>query len=183
MSGTGIDRTVTPMAPDAPATPSLHWQWCAFDELATADLYAVLALRQAVFVIEQACVFPDIDWHDQQACHLLGWQAGGAGSERFLAAYLRCLPPGIKFAECAIGRVVTAPAVRGSGIGRLLVAEGLRRAESLYPAQPIRIGAQMHLERFYAGFGFDAASAPYDEDDIMHIEMLRPPSMPGNTGS
>jgi ElaA protein len=161
-------------ADGAARAAGLTWQWCAFDDLGTADLYAVLALRQAVFVVEQACIFPDIDWHDQQAHHLLGWRENQTGGGRLLAAYLRCLPPGAKFAECAIGRVVTAPSARGSGAGRLLVAEGLRRAGSLYPSQPIRIGAQMHLERFYAGFGFVTASAPYDEDDIMHIEMLRP---------
>lgn len=161
----------------------LHWQWSPFAQLGAADVYAMLALRQDVFVVEQACVFPDIDWHDQQAFHLLGWEdepqsLGEAGARRStLAAYLRCLPPGEKFAECSIGRVVTAPSVRGTGIGRLLVAEGLQRMAALYPGQPVRIGAQLHLERFYAGFGFETASAPYDEDAIMHIEMLRPASV------
>ena len=124
-----------------------------------------------MFVVEQNCVFPDIDGADQQALHLLGWQ--GHGAQRVLVAYLRCLPAGVKFAECSIGRIVSAPEVRGSGVGKLLVAEGLRRTETRYPGQPIRIGAQQHLERFYAGFGFDTVSAPYIEDNIMHIEMLR----------
>lgn len=150
----------------------IDWQWTCFDDLSGADLYAVLALRQAVFVIEQNCIFPDIDGADEQAFHLLGWQ--GHGAQRVLAAYLRCLPAGLKFAECSIGRIVSAPHVRGSGIGKLLVAEGLRRTAARYPGQPIRIGAQQHLERFYAGFGFDTVSAPFSEDDIMHIEMLRP---------
>ena len=139
-------------------------------------MYALLALRQEVFVVEQACIFPDIDWHDQAAFHLLGWRRDGA--EVVLAAYLRCLPPGQKFAQYSIGRVVTAPAVRGTGVGRLLVAEGLRRAEALYPGQPVRIGAQLHLARFYGSFGFEVASAPYEEDRIMHVDMLRP-GLPG----
>ena len=150
---------------------SITWQWSSFNDLSGADLYEVLALRQAVFVVEQNCIFPDIDGADRQAFHLLGWQGQGAG--RMLTAYLRCLPAGVKFAECSIGRIVSAPGVRGSGIGKQLVAEGLRRTAALYPRQPIRIGAQQHLERFYAGFGFDTVSAPYSEDDIMHIEMLR----------
>ena len=150
---------------------AIAWQWSSFDDLTGADLYEVLALRQAVFVVEQNCIFPDIDGADQQAFHLLGWQ--GHGAERVLAAYLRCLPASVKFAECSIGRIVSAPGVRGSGVGKLLVAEGLRRTAALYPGEPIRIGAQQHLERFYAGFGFDTVSAPYSEDNIMHIEMLR----------
>ncbi len=154
-------------------TAHTTWQWSRFEDLSVADLYAVLALRQAVFVVEQACIFPDIDGHDQHAWHLLGWQAPPDGRQGHLAAYLRCLPPGEKFVECSIGRVVTAAAVRGTGIGRLLVAEGVRRTAGLYPGQAIRIGAQLHLERFYAGFGFETASAPYDEDAIMHVEMLR----------
>ena len=150
---------------------SITWQWSSFNDLSGADLYEVLALRQAVFVVEQNCIFPDIDGADRQAFHLLGWR--GHGAERELATYLRCLPAGVKFAECSIGRIVSAPCLRGSGAGKLLVAEGLRRMAALYPGQPIRIGAQQHLERFYAGFGFDTVSAPYSEDNIMHIEMLR----------
>ncbi len=159
-----------------PRGGALLWQWLPFGDLSVAGLYAVLELRQAVFVVEQACIFPDIDGHDQHAWHLLGWQSSPDLGPPRLAAYLRCLPPGEKFAECSIGRVVTSAAARGSGIGRLLVAEGLRGTAERYPGQSIRIGAQLHLERFYAGFGFETVSAPYDEDAIMHVEMLRPAS-------
>ncbi len=161
--------TATPEVRAVPA--AIAWQWSSFDDLNAADLYQALGLRQAVFVVEQNCVFPDIDGADQQAFHLLGWQ--GSGTERVLVAYLRCLPAGVKFVECSIGRIVSAPGVRGSGVGKLLVAEGLRRTTARYPGQAIRIGAQQHLERFYAGFGFDTVSAPYSEDNILHIEMLR----------
>ena len=156
---------------DGPNPAVIEWQWSAFEDLPVADLYAVLGLRQEVFVVEQDCIFPDIDGADPQAFHLLGWH--GLGTERLLVAYLRCLPAGVKFTECSIGRIVSAPSVRGRGIGRLLVAEGLRRTAARFPGQPIRIGAQQHLEQFYAGFGFETASAPYSEDNIMHIEMLR----------
>ena len=153
------------------ASQKLDWQCAAFEQLSAADVYAMLALRQEVFVVEQECVFPDIDWRDQGACHLLAWQQ--QGDARMLAGYLRILAPGVKFDECAIGRVVAAPALRGTGVGRQLVARGLQQAQLLYPGQPMRIGAQLHLVDFYAGFGFRTASAPYDEDHIMHVEMLR----------
>ena len=170
-----LPTTAAAMAAATTTAGALAWQWSAFDELRAADVYALLSLRQEVFVVEQQCIFPDIDWHDQNAHHLLGWQSDAAAPDgRRLAAYLRCLPPGEKFAECSIGRVVTSPAARGTGLGRLLVAQGLARLEGLYPGQPARIGAQLHLERFYGSFGFVAASAPYDEDNIMHVEMLRP---------
>ncbi|MBC7415562.1 MAG: GNAT family N-acetyltransferase [Herminiimonas sp.] len=150
----------------------MAWQWRAFDDLSGADLYEALKLRQAVFVIEQNCIFPDLDGADQESFHLLGWL--GHGAQRTLVAYLRCLPAGVKFVECSIGRVVSSPAARGTGIGKQLVEEGLRRTMALFPGQAIRIGAQQRLERFYADFGFVTDSAPYDEDDILHVEMLRP---------
>lgn len=161
---------VTPVAAGAGGA-RIDWQTCGFDGLTAADVYAVLALRQAVFVVEQQCIFPDIDWLDQPARHLLGWTM--LEQRRTLVAYLRLLPPGLKYPECAIGRVVTSPLVRGTRIGRQLVARGVELAGRLYPAQPIRIGAQMQLERFYGSFGFETVSAPYNEDDIMHVEMLR----------
>lgn len=148
-----------------------NWQWATFDELAGADVYAMLALRQEVFIIEQNCVFPDADWVDQQSHHLLGWQE--VDGKRVLLSYLRCVAPGVKYPEPSIGRVISAPSVRGTGIGRLLFAEGLRRVNLVYPGQRVRISAQQRLEVFYTGFGFETTSAPYDEDGIPHVEMLR----------
>jgi len=144
--------------------------------LSAAEACAMLALRQAVFIIEQRCIYADIDAADRTAYHLLGWQKSQAGPEistRVLAAYLRVLPPGTKSPECVIGRVVTAPHVRGTGLGRLLMHEGLQQASRLYPGLPIKISAQVHLQRFYKNFGFVAVSVPYDEDGIAHIDMLR----------
>lgn len=147
------------------------WQWLAFDELSGADLYQVLALRQDVFVLEQQCLYPDLDGRDQEAWHLLGWQS--TDGQRRLAAYLRCFAPGVRYAEMSLGRVLTAPAARGTGIGKRLLELGIDHAERAHPGHPIRIGAQRYLERFYQGFGFVTISTPYDEDGIEHVDMVR----------
>lgn len=149
----------------------IEWQWSGFADLTVAQLYAMLALRQEVFVLEQACLYPDIDGLDPDAQHLLGWRT--VDGKRELMAHLRCLAPGAKYSEMSLGRVVTAPGARGSGLGRELVAKGIELACALHPGHAIRIGAQAHLERFYAGFGFVTVSEPYDEDGILHIDMLR----------
>ena len=150
----------------------IEWQWSSFAGLAVAELYEMLALRQQVFVLEQTCLYPDIDGLDPDAHHLLGWRT--VDGKRELAATLRCLAPGAKYDEMSLGRVVTSPSARGTGLGRELVAQGIACAERLHPGHAIRIGAQAHLETFYAGFGFRTVSAPYDEDGILHIDMLRP---------
>lgn len=149
----------------------IEWQWSAFADLSVADLYQVLQARQDVFILEQTCLFPDIDGHDLDAHHLLGWHM--ADGKRALAAYLRCKPPGVKYPELSLGRVLTAPAARGTGIGRELLAQGIAHAERQHPGYRIRIGAQQHLERFYGEFGFVTFSEPYDEDGIIHVDMLR----------
>jgi ElaA protein len=150
----------------------IEWQWSSFAGLAVTELYEMLALRQQVFVLEQTCLYPDIDGLDPGAHHLLGWRA--VDGKRELVASLRCLAPGAKYDEMSLGRVVTSPSARGTGLGRELVAQGIVCAECLYPGHAIRIGAQAHLEAFYASFGFCTVSAPYDEDGILHIDMLRP---------
>ncbi len=153
--------------------PPVHWQWSGFDSLQPRELHAALMLRAAVFVVEQQCAFGDPDVYDADAWHLLGWSVDAAPA-RELIAYVRVLPPG-KYAEPSIGRVVTAASHRGLGLGRAAMIEGMRRARGLFPDSAIRIGAQQHLERFYASLGFRQASAPYDEDGIAHIEMLWEP--------
>ena len=141
----------------------IEWQWCSFAELSGAQLYEVLAQRQQVFILEQTCLYPDIDGYDLDAHHLLC----------VLVAYLRCLAPGAKYDEMSLGRILTTNDVRGSGAGRELVAHGLQYAEQLHPGHRIRIGAQQRLKQFYQSLGFETVSAPYDEDGILHIDMLR----------
>jgi ElaA protein len=153
------------------ATASPDWQWSRFSELRPEDLYAVVRLRETVFVVEQQCPYIDADGRDPQAWHLLGWSDGQGG--RSLVAYARIFEPGVRYDEGSIGRVVTAPEVRGTGLGKILMAEALRRLESLAPNQSVKIAAQRRLERFYLELGFKTVSAPYEEDGIIHVDMVR----------
>ena len=140
-----------------------------WEALSVDALYALLKLRVEVFVVEQQCAFQDLDGYDRVALHLLHRRPDGE-----VTAYARLLPPGAKYAEASIGRVVTAPACRRTGLGRQLMAEALRLCQTQYPG-PIRIGAQLRLEQFYESFGFRRSGETYLEDGIWHIEMLREP--------
>lgn len=150
----------------------IDWNWSAFEELGARELYRILKLRQEVFVVEQQCPYLDADGRDDRCYHLQGWKPASGNPEK-LIAYLRVLPPGLVYAEPAMGRIVTAPEVRGSGIGRALMNEGLRRVKETFGKTAIRISAQLYLKKFYEEFGFRQAGEPYDEDGIPHIEMLR----------
>ena len=147
----------------------LCWHFSRFEALSLDDLYDALALRSAVFSVEQACAYLDPDGVDRHSGHLLGRDGAGV-----LHGYLRVVDPGVKYAEPSIGRVATSPKVRGAGLGRRLFAEGLARCMAAWPGQGIRISAQAHLNSFYAGFGFEPVGAIYLEDNIPHLEMLRP---------
>jgi ElaA protein len=145
----------------------IEWRYLAFDELSVSQLYAVLQLRSEVFVVEQTCIFQDLDGADAQAMHLLGTQQGA------LVAYARCFSAGVKFAEASIGRIVTAPSVRGHGAGHALVEKAIACLLQQWGPQAIRIGAQARLEAFYRHHGFEKTGLPYAEDGIAHVEMLR----------
>jgi ElaA protein len=150
----------------------IEWQRCSFHELTNVELYEVLAQRQKVFVLEQQCFYNDFDGLDLGAHHLIGWRQG-EDRGRELVAYLRVLAPGVKYDEMSIGRVLTTEAARRTGAGRELLARGIEYAVRLHPGHRIRIGAQQYLEAFYQSFGFQTISEPYDEDGIMHVDMLR----------
>ena len=137
-----------------------------FGELGVDNLYDALALRCRAFVLEQGA-YLDTDGIDRQSWHLLGRDAAGV-----LQAYLRAVDPGIKYTEPSIGRVATAPEVRGSGLGRELMRQGLTRCAATWPGQGVRISAQARLRRFYAELGFEAIGDEYSEDAIPHLEML-----------
>jgi len=149
----------------------MNWLWSSFEELSRDDLYEVLKVRQAVFVVEQNCVYQDADDLDSVSWHLMGWHEGT--SRRELVAYLRVVFPGKKYPEPSIGRVLTTASMRGTGAGKELTREAITHIALEYPQMSIRISAQRYLEKFYSEFGFEAVSDPYEEDGIPHIEMLR----------
>ena len=151
-------------------SPDFLWQWCRFSELATKDLYAVVRLREAVFIVEQNCPYPDADGRDPKAWHLLGWIQGK--TERTLVAYARIFEPGVRYNEGSIGRVVTVGLGRGRGLGREVMVRAIAHAAAVWPGTAIRISAQTRLERFYASLDFVAVGPPYLEDGIDHTEML-----------
>lgn len=168
--------------------PVLNWQIKPFDQLSPYDCWSALHLRQQVFVLEQTCLFPEIDQHDWPSHHLLGWDpiASSKCGQEFssgesvmpadtdrpaLRAYLRVIPPQIKFPEASLSRIVVDSAMRNTGLGHRLVELGIQHCQRLYPASGIQIAAQAHLEKFYARHGFAACSAPYLEDDILHVNM------------
>jgi ElaA protein len=156
-------------APDT-ERPPVEWRWKRFVDLSSAELYAILAARTAVFVVEQRCAFQDADGFDAFAWHLMGWT--GSNEERTLCAYLRLIEPGRKYREPSIGRVLTTGSYRRLGLGREAMRQGLERASALYPQLPVRIAAQQRLERFYMEMGFRTVSPPYEEDDILHVDMV-----------
>ena len=146
----------------------IDWKFAAFDALTLTELYAVLQLRSEVFVVEQACVFQDMDGADTEAMHLLGTSGGQ------LVAYARCFAAGVKFKEASIGRLITRSTLRGSGAGHVLVRRAVASVTQQWGPQAIHIGAQARLENFYRQHGFETTGEPYIEDGIPHIGMLRP---------
>jgi ElaA protein len=145
----------------------MRWRWSSFEALGVADLHDAVALREAVFVVEQDCPYQDVDGRDPQALHLLGRVDGE------LAAYLRVFAPGVVYAEACLGRVVTSSAHRGQGLGKALMAEALAGMEQRFGAVPVRISAQTYLRAFYEGFGFVVVGPGYLEDGIPHLPMVR----------
>lgn len=148
----------------------LHWLLKRFDELTPYQLYAILQLRNEVFVVEQNCVFQDADDKDQDSYHLMGFL------DNKLVAYTRLVPAGVSYEQASIGRVVTAPSVRRSGAGKLLMQQSIESLYNLFGKVPIKIGAQLYLQHFYESFGFERISDIYLEDGIEHIYMLKPVS-------
>ncbi|HSH27599.1 MAG TPA: GNAT family N-acetyltransferase [Wenzhouxiangella sp.] len=148
-------------------TVPVAWRVERFEELSIEQLYAILAARVAVFVVEQDCPYQDLDGLDGCGVHVSAWTG------ETLRAYARVLPPGKRFAEPSIGRVLTTRAARGTGLGRELMRRSIAAAASAWPGKALRISAQQHLERFYRELGFETVSEPYPEDGIPHVEMYK----------
>ena len=144
----------------------MHWEIKAFDQLSLQELYTILTLRTNVFVVEQACPYPEVDGKDPNCLHLLGTINGE------LVAYLRILPAALRYDEVSIGRVVIKPSHRGKGLGRLMMEQAIHCITNEWKESQIKIGAQAYLEKFYQSLGFEPVSEVYLEDDIPHLDML-----------
>lgn len=144
-----------------------QWVWRDFQELTPDELYDIFALRQTVFVVEQNCAYLDADGWDRRSRHLYTRDDSG-----LMTAYLRLVEPGVKYPEPSIGRVITHPIARRTGLGRELMAEGLRGAARHFPGAAVRIGAQSWAAKFYQSLGFEPVGEEYLEDEIPHVEML-----------
>jgi len=148
------------------STPDISIQCVPFDSLTPHQLYSIIQLRNAVFVVEQNCVFQDADGKDPYCHHLMIWK------EKELAAYARLVPPGIAYEYMSIGRVISNAKMRRIGAGKLLMREAIQQCRALFGTGPIQIGAQLYLKDFYGSFGFRAMGAIYLEDNIEHIHMI-----------
>ncbi len=137
-----------------------------FDELGTHELYGLLQLRSEVFVVEQTCIYNDLDDLDQLAWHLI------LKNDNRVAGTARILPGGTRFPQVSIGRVVVSPHFRRQNLGKLVMQEAMKFAFSHFAASEIKISAQLYLERFYEDLGFRRIMEIYDEDGIPHIGML-----------
>lgn len=148
---------------------TIEWVCKHHSDLGLEQLYAILKLRSEVFVVEQRCAYLDPDGQDLDGdtCHLMGWE----GDQ--LVAYLRLLDPESQGGDVVIGRVLTAPAGRGKGLGHEMMEQALKQAEKRWPEVPIYLSAQAHLQGYYGQYGFVVAGEEYLEDDIPHIGMRR----------
>ncbi|MGY2291528.1 GNAT family N-acetyltransferase [Pseudomonas sp. SDO528_S397] len=148
---------------------TIDWVCKHHNDLGKDQLYALLRLRAEVFVVEQKCVYQDIDGQDLEGDthHLMAWH------DNQLVAYLRLLDPDTQGGDVVIGRVIVAPSARGTGLGHVMMEETLRQIDKLWPQMPIFLSAQAHLQGYYGRYGFVVAGEQYLEDDIPHIGMRR----------
>ena len=148
---------------------TVNWKWSQLQDFSARELHDILAARQGVFIVEQRCAYQDADDLDHTSWHLTG-----RTEDARLVVYLRVNPPGSRYAESSIGRLLTVKAWRGRRLARIALKKALDKCEKIYPGHAIRIAAQTYLETFYRQFGFRAAGAHYAEDGIAHIDMIRP---------
>lgn len=149
--------------------PEPRWAWYAWQQLDPDTLYGLLKLRSDIFVVEQNCVFSEMDGLDRHCEHLVARDA-----DQRVIACLRLVPPGVKADEPSIGRVVVDSAWRG-GTGRALMLRGMAACGQRHPRRGILLSSQQHLQGFYESLGFAPIGPVYLEDGIPHIDMRRPP--------
>ncbi|MGB5371271.1 MAG: GNAT family N-acetyltransferase [Flavobacteriaceae bacterium] len=138
-----------------------------FQELSTDELYSILQLRSAIFVVEQDCVYQDLDGKDALAIHVLGKKEGE------LVAYTRIFAPGAYFKEASIGRVAVKKQERQFGYGREIMLASIKAVQDYFQESKIHLSAQTYLTQFYQSLGFVAHGETYLEDDIPHIAMFK----------
>ena len=150
--------------------PTIIWEIRIFDNLTTRQLFDILQLRVNVFVVEQQCAYPELNEYDRhsETRHLSGRDASGQ-----LVAYARLLPPGSRYPEVNLGRVVVKKEARRKGVGHQLILEALEQIQCIWPGIAIRLSAQDYLQKFYEQYGFARVSDVYVEDGIPHIEMVK----------
>ena len=149
---------------------NIQWRIQTFQQLELKQLFDLLKLRVDVFVVEQACAYSELDEYDRylETRHLSGQDKFGE-----LIAYARLLPPGLRYSEVNLGRVVVKAYLRKQGIGHQLVQTALQEISRCWPQTTMRISAQDYLQRFYEQYGFARVSDVYLEDGIPHVEMVR----------
>lgn len=138
-----------------------------FKELTPTELYAILRLRNEVFIVEQNCAYQDLDNKDIYCYHLMLYR------DNELVAYARLVPPGLSYDEMSIGRVITSKTVRGTGTGKILMQAAIENCYNIFGSGNIQIGAQLYATNFYASLGFEEIGDIYDEDGIDHIHMIK----------
>ncbi|WP_284141680.1 MULTISPECIES: GNAT family N-acetyltransferase [unclassified Virgibacillus] len=143
----------------------MKWHIKSFADLTNNELYHILKARVDIFVVEQACPYPELDNYDQQSIHY--YLTDGEQ----LVAYVRILPAGYKYKEASIGRVIVNKSYRGKGIGKKLMQNAVNYTTNNMGEKTIKIQAQSHLEAFYSSLGFRKISAVYLDDGIPHIDM------------
>lgn len=146
---------------------NIQWKIKTFEALSLHELYKILQLRSEVFIVEQNCVYQDIDDKDSKAFHLIGEDDGQ------IIAYARLFKPKDYFEEASIGRVVVKPTYRDKKIGHILMREAIQAIHTHFDEGDITISAQLYLKRFYETHGFRQTSEMYLEDDIPHIQMKK----------
>lgn len=147
-------------------TAQRQWTVRTFDQLNAIDVYKILQIRQVVFIVEQQCLYLDTDDWDQDTLHMLAWD----GPE--LVAYCRIFPPGVRWDDASIGRVIVAKSIRGTGTGNELMERANSWCDEHYRSA-IVISAQAHLQDFYRRHGYRTVSEEFPVDDIPHVDMRR----------
>ncbi|MDR0265569.1 MAG: GNAT family N-acetyltransferase [Sphingobacterium sp.] len=148
---------------------ALQWNLKKFDELSNKELYRILKLRMEVFVLEQECLYPELDDKDFACLHLWAEQEGS------ILAYTRLVPPGLSYPQASIGRVIVAEQARGTGLSQQLMISSIESVSKEFGVNDIQIGAQFHLKSFYEKLGFRQVSEPYPDYGILHIDMIKSP--------